>query len=319
MNKTLLVPEDWPLRARQLLAEYARRRAQKSRHARDHLRQLHRFLQFQSKHGASFRDFSKTVVYGYLVGFTARQARHWLTILRPWMRFLFQRKELLQPHHEDFSGAHLPLYGRRAALTYEQVLIVLNLPPLDTPQGLRDRALLEMAYGTGMRKGELLALDLGDLDLGEGFVFVKDSKNNRQRKVPLTGWARHFLRRYLEESRPQLTSPLSSNTLWLNRYGTRLYRTAINLRLKKYYHVRKALGGVPFAFHQLRHSAATHLLVAGAPLVVVKELLGHSCIESTAIYTHLTPAHLLEMHHRFHPRNSPEWAGVFSVAENPVG
>lgn len=307
--------EGWPERARELYAEFERQRRQKSRHSRDYLRNLGRFLAFQAELGFLFREFPPSLINAHLDRFTPKQQRQQLTILRPWMRFLYRRRELLTPLHEDYSGAHLPLYGRRPPLTHEQILQVFGLVPLDTPRGLRDRAFLEMAYGTAMRRAELINLDLPDLELSEGWVFLKDTKNNRQRKVPLTYWALFYTRRYLEEARPLLASPLSSTALWLNRFGQRLALTGFNQILDRGYRVQDHLD-FSFTLHQLRHSAATHMLTAGASLRAVQELLGHVEIASTSHYTHLTPYDLKEMHERFHPRNQALGVGFFDLDED---
>jgi integrase/recombinase XerD len=183
-------------------------------------------------------------------------------------------------------------------------LQVLDLPPLDEPEGLRDRAILEMAYGSAMRRSELVYLDLADVDLATGLVSIRQAKNYCQRTVPLTHWALHYLRRYLQEARPQLASPLSLNALWLSETGHRLSKNRLGQRLMHVYMAEETLG-FAFTLHQLRHACATHLLNSGAPLRDVQELLGHLHLNSTATYTHLTPARLRQVHRRCHPRNDP--------------
>jgi site-specific recombinase XerD len=188
-------------------------------------------------------------------------------------------------------------------LTYEEVCQFLRVFPLDDPLGLRDRAYLELAYATGMRRAELGRLDLAHVDLTTNLVHILKAKNCYARVVPINRWARHFLIRYLEEVRPLLTSPLSANALWLNRRGRRMHPGLVYLRLAKNYPLGKLLG-FKVTPHQLRHACATHLLQSGAPLRAVQELLGHRDINSTAIYTHITPTHLKAVHDRCHPRNN---------------
>jgi integrase/recombinase XerD len=238
----------------------------------------------------------------YLASLRPCSGRHAFSALRNWLRFLYARKELVAAIHEELLN---PPYIKRsrAPLTYPQVLQLLALPRLDEPTGLRDRAFLEVAYATGMRRSELLALNLGDIDLTQALVLITKSKNTYPRKVPLTGWAVHFLSLYLADGRPHLISPLSSNALWLGKKtGRRLYREAMGERLNKFYRVKKTLG-FSVTLHQLRHSVATHLLCAGADLRAVQDLLGHQDIQSTKIYTHITPFHLRNVHQRCHPRN----------------
>ena len=300
-KKQLGPPATWPLEALELYSAFYRARQQRSPSARHQMLCLDSFLHFQEQQALRFRDFPRSLIDAYLERFRPPRRRAVLGTIRLWLRFLYQRKELLLPLHDVFADK-FPAYPRRRSLTYEQVLKVLNLPQLDDPQGLRDRALLEMAYGTGMRRGELAALELSDLDLAQGTVFLSRTKSGQQRRVPLTRWALHYLQRYLQDARPQLSSPLSPNSLWLNSRGVQWYHSSICLRFLRFYRVEERLG-FPFTFHQLRHSAATHLLTAGASSRHVQELLGHQEANSTGIYTHLTPIDLVKMHELCHPRN----------------
>ena len=184
-------------------------------HPRDYLRLLHYFLRHQQRQGLTFREFPKEVVGAYLDSMTPRNATQSLQAIKTWLRFLFARKELLSPIHEELTCAS-PVRRRRDPLEPPaSPPAPCTCRPWTTPEGLRDRAFLEVAYATGMRRSELAALDLGDIDLAQGLVTIRKSKNTYQRIVPLTRWAVHFLHRYLEQARPQLTSPLSLNALWL--------------------------------------------------------------------------------------------------------
>lgn len=294
-------PEDWPSQAKALFSEYAGQLMQRTRSAHGTLQLLEWFLCYQESLGLSFREFSAVMLGDYLEKHGPYYQGHVATVLRGWLRFLYQRKQLLLPLHEELRLKRTKP-RKRALLSHEEVLQVLELPPLDEPQGLRDRAFLEMAYGTGMRRSELTALTLGDVDLTLRRVHVELAKNTHPRNLPLTSWACHFLSRYLHEARPQLATPLSPNALWLNRFGRRLGRNCVGARLNKIYGVREKLGfGV--TLHQLRHACATHLLRGGASLRDIQELLGHLELESTRTYTHITPLHLCQMHDRCHPRN----------------
>ena len=280
--------------------------------ARSELALLRRFLSHQGQQSLSFRDFPTAVVESFLRPFGRPRQRIVLGVLRHWMRFLHQRKALLLAVHDRFDWK-LPGYRRRQPLTPEQVTALLELPDLTTPLGLRDRACLELAYGLGLRRGELLALELDDLDLGQNLLFLKKTKNRQQRHLPLTGWSRHFLCQYLEEARPQLTSPLSSRALWLNPSGYRFGMKGLAGLVRQ---AREQLGFF-FTFHQIRHSTATHLLQAGASLMEVQQLLGHQSPNSTARYLHLSPTFLQQSLRRHHPRECQEAAfrGVENLGE----
>jgi site-specific recombinase XerD len=301
---SLQPPAGWPQRARQLYEEFASRLRQKLKHPRAHLAALHRFFPAQIGQDLSFRDFPAGFLQRYLAPKTDDACNSIVSALWSWMRFLYIRKELLLPLHEELAQYRRRSRGRRVLLSYPQVLQVLNLPTLDDAEGLRDRAMLEMAYACGLRPGELLALDLTDLDLSIGLVSLRRTKTDHQRNLPLTRPALHYLKLYLEQARPQLTSPLSLNALWLSANGRRADPGVLRKRLSKVYKARQALG-FAFTLYQLRHACATHLLQAGASLRHVQELLGHRDLSSTAIYTHITPLYLQAVHQRCHPRNLP--------------
>jgi site-specific recombinase XerD len=280
--------------------------------SRDYQRSLHLFIHHQHRQSLTFRDFPREMVGVYLDSLSPRNGERATYAIKAWLRFLHARKELLLALHEDLTYPR-PRSRLRVPLSHTQVLQLLQLPPLDTPAGLRDRAFLEVAYATAMRKSELAALDLSDLDLAEGLATVRKSKNTHQRTVPLTRWAVHFLHRYLEQARPQLTSPLSLNALWLGWRGARFHANQMGIRLRLCYEVKEKLG-FSVTLHQLRHTVATNLLAEGADVRSVQELLGHLDLQSTETYTHITPARLRQVHQRCHPRNrpgDPDFSGNF--------
>ena len=297
------LPDDWPREAVQLYQQFGETLHQKIRYGQDYLRALNPLLRLQSLRGLGFRDFPLSLLNEFMQPCTSRKRLH-LTALRAWLRFLYRQRQLLLPLHENLPVYKFPAKKRRLLLSHEQVLQVLAIPPVSEPLGLRDRAFLEMAYSNGMRRGELVALELPDLDLQRGLVVVRQPKNLEQRTVPLTHWALHWLQLYLKNGRPQLTSPLSLNALWLNSQGRRIRLGAIGERFHNVYQAHQVLN-FPFTLHQLRHACATHMLQAGASIRDVQELLGHRELASTEIYTHLTPTRLRDQHYRCHPRFRP--------------
>ena len=298
-------PVAWPERGLALYQQYRERLQRRSTCAKAYLRPLYHFFRAQHKQGFTFLEFPRQLLDGYLGSQRPSALSTLLNALAGWLRFLYRRKELLLPLHEKLSEYRQKLNHRRPILSHDQVLCVISLVSAQTtPEHLRDRAFLEMAYASGMRAGELLALNLPELDLKRGLVQVLKTKNFRERRVPLTKIALDCLKRYLTEARPELTSPLSLSALWLNRRGGRLTHDQFSRRLSKVYGCHEVLG-IRFHLHLLRHACATHLLTSGAPLRHVQELLGHVGIDSTQLYTHITPAHLAEQHRRCHPRFSP--------------
>ncbi len=176
---------------------------------------------------------------------------------------------------------------------------LLNAPDPDSALYWRDRSILEVLYATGMRVSELVALGMGDVDLGEGTCVVF-GKGAKERMVPLGTFARRALERYLAEVRPGLEKGKGGGKVFLNHRGRPLTRMAIWSLVKKY----AARAGVQrdVSPHTLRHTFATHLLEGGADLAAVQELLGHADISTTQIYTHVDREYLREVHRTFHPR-----------------
>jgi len=185
-------------------------------------------------------------------------------------------------------------------LSEAQVESLLAAPDCASPLGLRDRALIETLYATGLRVSELVGLKLFELGLNEGVVRVF-GKGSKERLVPLGEEAVSWLQRYLAESRPQLLDGRSSDALFVTRRGGAMTRQAFWLLIKKY----AAIAGIPAARispHTLRHAFATHLLNHGADLRVVQLLLGHADISTTQVYTHVARERLKQLHARHHPR-----------------
>ncbi len=168
-----------------------------------------------------------------------------------------------------------------------------------TPDGMRDCAMFELLYASGLRVTELVSLDLDDLDLKQGNVRCL-GKGGKERVIPIHANAIAVLRRYIEEARPDFVKKESIRSLFLNRRGKGLSRQGFWLILKA--HAKRAGITKKITPHTLRHSFATHLLQGGAPLRHVQELLGHSSITTTQVYTHLTSEHVRTEYDKSHPR-----------------
>ena len=187
-------------------------------------------------------------------------------------------------------------------ISIEDVERLLTQPFPDTPAGLRDRAVLETLYGCGMRVSELTGLDLVDVDLAEGFVRVF-GKGGKERLVPVAGLASAALQAYLGHGRPYLRPKSSlrgvdSAAVFLNARGGRISRQAVFGMVRTY----GARVGLEIHPHTLRHSFATHLLEGGADLIALQEMLGHSDISTTQVYTHVDRRHVREEYLTTHPR-----------------
>lgn len=189
---------------------------------------------------------------------------------------------------------HLP-----QVLTKEEVEKLLRSPNTGQVLGLRDRAMLELMYATGLRISEIINLKLEDLHLTMGTLQTL-GKRHKERIVPVGDEAIKWVNRYLEEARPKLLKQKRSNYLFLNFHGNNLTRQGVWKNLKA--EVRKAGIQKNITPHTLRHSFATHILENGADLRIVQELLGHADISTTQIYTHLSNKQLADIYNRAHPR-----------------
>ena len=184
-------------------------------------------------------------------------------------------------------------------LTVGEVAAVIDAPPPGSPTGVRDRAILELLYGAGLRVSELTGLDVDDVDIEEGAVRVL-GKGSKERDVPIGRMARDAVGAYLRTSRPALATARSRGALFLNTRGGRLTRQSCARLLAE--HARAAGVRRTVTPHDLRHSFATHLLEGGADVRVVQELLGHASVATTQIYTLVTTEHLRATYDMAHPR-----------------
>ena len=221
-----------------------------------------------------------------------------IAALRAFYRFAENEKLLPQNVAENLS---LPRRWKRLpkALTNEEIEKVLAPEPKETPESLRDQAILELAYASGLRLSELKNLRLEQLHLEAGFINVI-GKGNKERVVPVGRKAVEALNRYLEIARSKLVTPKSPANVFLTKRGTPFASVTLWLRMKN--RIRRAGIARNVTPHMLRHSFATHLLEHGADLRVIQELLGHANISTTEIYTHVAGSRLREIHRKFHPR-----------------
>ena len=184
-------------------------------------------------------------------------------------------------------------------LNIEEVFRLLESPDTSKPLGIRDRAMLEFVYATGIRVSELISMKIQNILFNEDVVRIM-GKGSKQRIVPFGSTAKETVRNYLNTVRPKLAGNVSKDVLFLNSRGTPLSRMGFWKILHKY--VIQVGITTHTSPHTLRHSFATHLLEGGADLRVVQELLGHSNIATTEIYTHIDREYLKEVHRTFHPR-----------------
>jgi integrase/recombinase XerD len=231
---------------------------------------------------------------------SARSIARQIVTVRRFYRFL-QTEGLI--HNPPLPAFHLRATARKlpTALGCDDMGKLLNQPDAKLPLGLRDQAMLELLYATGVRVSELVALESQQIDFQGDFLVVK-GKGSKVRAVPFGRWARAKMLRYIQEARPRLLKGKSSRFLFVNRSGRPLTRQGFWKLIRRY--ARVAGIDKRVSPHTLRHSFATHLLEGGADLRAVQSMLGHADISTTQIYTHVNARRLKSVHQRYHPRES---------------
>ena len=235
-------------------------------------------------------------------GFSASTSARKLTAVRMLCRHLVRERM-----RDDDPTALLtgPKFRRRLprTLTAADMARLLAAPAGGDPYSVRDRAMHELLYSSGLRASELTGLSLQQVDLDHGFVRVF-GKGSKERIVPLGGKARDAVAAYLAAARPRLVKPRTGSELFISERGRALSRKTLWAIVK----VCAARAGLAEKIkpHLLRHSFATHLLGGGADLRAIQEMLGHASIGTTQIYTAVESSRLIDQHARFHPRNHPD-------------
>jgi integrase/recombinase XerD len=248
--------------------------------------------------GLTRRDLEAFVRELLTSGRSPRSVARAVACVRGFYRFLVLDRHLEADPAADLQAprawAPLPRY-----LSAEDVDALIAQPDVKTARGLRDRALIELLYATGLRVSELVGLRPADLHLDAGYLTCT-GKGSRQRMVPLGDQAARWVRRYLAEGRPELLGKRSAPLVFVNARGGGLSRVGFWKVLKAY--GRQAGLARELSPHVLRHSFATHLLARGADLRAIQLMLGHSDLSTTQIYTHVLEERLRAVYERFHPR-----------------
>ncbi len=246
----------------------------------------------------SHRDLRRYLAYLDRSGYARRTVARRLAAVRTFMTYLAERGTVTSDPSRVVSAPKVP--RRLPAVVSQDVLrTLLDAPDASTPVGIRDRAVLETLYATGMRVSELAGMRLERLDLHSGGVTVM-GKGSRERTLPLHPYAVSRVRDYLERGRPHLVKGTDPGTVFLSTRGNALSPDAIRRLLKR--HLTATGAALSLSPHALRHTFATHLLEGGADLRTVQELLGHVALSTTQIYTHVSMRRLQDVHRQAHPR-----------------
>ncbi|TXH05335.1 MAG: site-specific tyrosine recombinase XerD [Nevskiaceae bacterium] len=247
---------------------------------------------------ADIQDYFAARAQGAAGRYNARSQSRLLSALRQFYRHLVMDRQRSDDPTAQLESPKLP---RRLPKTLSEgdVTRILEAPDTDTELGLRDRAMLELMYASGLRVSELVLVELPRINVQQGVVQVL-GKGGRERLVPMGEWAMDWVRRYLDHARPLLAQGAASDWLFITARGGPMTRHNFWHLIKRY----AAQAGVtaPLSPHTLRHAFATHLLEHGADLRAVQSLLGHADLSTTQIYTHVTQQRLRELHRQHHPR-----------------
>ena len=269
------------------------------------------FLRWCADHGInSPRDITSALLEGYRghlfyyrkkngEPLSFRTQHGMLVPLRGWFRWMVREKHIV---HNPAVDLELPRLGRflpKHALTRDEVESVLAEPNTSDARGLRDRALLETLYSTGMRRGECAQLKLQNVDFNNGTVFIRQGKIRKDRVIPIGNRALHWIGKYLAEVRPLLVLEPDDNSLFLSFHGAAISRDHLSGIVHDY--VKAANIGKVGGPHLLRHTMATLMLENGAELRFLQEILGHESIATTQIYTHVSIRQLKLVHSKTHP------------------
>ena len=267
-------------------------------------RDVAQFIQFADEAGVkSAAAVTEEVLTRFLArlrreGYAAASAARKLAAIRAFLKFL-EREGEVSGDPASWVENPRPAKPLPKTLTEDEILRLLRQPDISAPNGLRDRAMIETLYATGLRVSELVGLRVDDVNLAVGFVRCV-GKGSKERVVPIGEVAVETIKSYLVGCRPIFAKGERSEFLFLTRRGQPMTRVAFWKIIKK--HARAAGITKHITPHVLRHSFATHLLERGADIRSIQEMLGHASVATTQVYTHVTRDHLRDVYRRAHPR-----------------
>jgi integrase/recombinase XerD len=227
-----------------------------------------------------------------------RTVAHRIQAIRGLFEHLTSTGKLLTAPTDGVVALKLSRVLPRRVVTEREMQKLLAAPDVVTALGIRDRAMLEMLYSTAMRAGEILSLEVADIDTEHGLVHIREGKGRKDRVVPLGRAAQTWVRRYTTDVRPGWLKNESERGLFVSKHGTPFTVENLHAMLRRHCTAAKLEHIYP---HAIRHAVATHMLARGADLRAVQKLLGHASLTTTQFYTRVTPTEVLAAHRRTHP------------------
>lgn len=267
-------------------------------------RDIIKYLSFLTKNNTSLLKADPSHVISFLAmlkenGISVRSYTRNLVAIRMFYKFLLKNGDIsIMPT----ANIDMPKFGRGLpeTLSIKEVERLLEIPAIETPKGLRDKAMLETLYATGMRVSELVSIKLNDMNLQTGYI-IAYGKGGKERVTPMGEMAITYIKRYIDQSREIFLKGRKSEYLFITARGKRLTRQGFWALMKKYA-LMTGISRDKVKPHIFRHSFATHLLERGADLRSIQTLLGHADISTTQIYTHVRIDKLKAIHKKKHPR-----------------
>ncbi len=222
-----------------------------------------------------------------------------LLVIKQYFAWLTRSRWIVINPTADMALPKIPYQLTHRLLSQAEIKRFIDVIDLGSKTGLRDRSIIETLYSTGIRRAELINLEIDDIDIADGMVLVRLGKGNKDRRIPIGDRALHWLDRYLSDWRPDCPRASMSNTLYLSEKGYKTRDGDIGKRIREY--KAKAQINKPGGCHLFRHAMATHMLDNGADIRHIQEMLGHSNLSSTQIYTKVSNQQLKDVHRQTHP------------------
>jgi len=294
---------------------YMRVRNYSPRTVEAHAKMLRRFRLFCEQLGVTqARQVTRAVILNYQNylfqrrkkdgnAMTIATQKHWLGAVKSLFSHLTREGQVLYNPASDLELPRNEYRLPKTVLSHAEIEAIMNVPDLSTPLGIKDRAMLETLYSTGIRREELCNLDKGDIDFDREVVRVSQGKGKKDRYVPIGERALRWIEKYLTDSRPWFCPSINEAALFVGTTGQRM--TTNRLSAKVHDIIDKAEIGKTGSCHLFRHAFATALLENGCDLRHIQAMLGHSSLEATEIYTHVSIKELKKAHERCHPAKMP--------------
>ena len=247
-----------------------------------------------------FKKYLDSYSTKYNMILASQSKRLILTNIRCFFQYLEQQNLILTNPFHQFERTKVERTLPKNILTEQEINAILHQIDTTTKFGYRDRAMLELLYSAGVRRAELASLNLYDVDLNNGFVIINKGKGGKNRIIPIGDIACKFLEYYINAIRPKFFKDgIHDNGLFLTQFGKKISISYVGDRVKQY--ILKAKLNPKYSTHSFRHACATEMLKGKANIRHVQEMLGHSFLSTTQIYTHIMPLDLLEVHKLTHP------------------